>query len=127
MKKCTSQLPVSHPWGFMMCLDEVIFPVALSAFSPCCHVQNILLLSTVLHGRDTKQGLGLALGLRGVFGSVSGRRMDSDVLTCVCSSLGLPELGLQEPVCCTCERLPSSSLQAQQSVESDLLAVSFIM
>lgn len=65
----------------MMSLDEVIFPVALSAFSPCCHVLNTHLLSTVMHGRDTKQGLGSALRLRGVFGSISGRKMDSDVLT----------------------------------------------
>lgn len=65
----------------MMCLGEVIFPVALSAFLPCCHVQNTHLLSTVMHGRDTKQGLGLALRLRAMFGSTSGRKMDSDVLT----------------------------------------------
>lgn len=65
----------------MVCLDEVIFPVALSAFSPCCHVQNTNLLPTVMHGRGTKQGLGLALRLRGVFGSISGRKVDSYVLT----------------------------------------------
>lgn len=65
---------------------------------PCA--KNTHLLSTVMHGRDTKQGLGLALRLRGVFGSISGRKMDSEVLTGrVCSSLGLPELGLHERVC----------------------------
>lgn len=83
-----------------MCLDEVIFPVALSALSLCCHVQNTRPLPTAVHGRDTKQALGLALRQRGVFGSICGRKMDSDVLTCrVCSSLGLPDLGLHERVC----------------------------
>ena len=47
------------------------------------------------------RALGLALKLRGVlYSSISGRKMDSDVLTLlVCSFLGLPDLGLHERVC----------------------------
>lgn len=111
----------------MMCLGAVIFPVALSAFSPCCHVQNTHLLSTVVHGRDTKQGLGLALRLRDVFGSISGRKMDSDVLTWhVCSSLGLPKLGLHEPVCMYLWETPIL-LSADPGQSEALLPVPFIM
>lgn len=48
-----------------MGLEERIFPIGLSAFSPCCHLQNSHLLSTTMHGRDAKQGFGFSPQIEG--------------------------------------------------------------
>lgn len=81
------------------------------------------------------RALGLALKLRGVLNSsISGKKMDSDVLTwLVCSSLGLPDLGLHERVCIymhkyTCERFASTFMQTQESKGSDvILSIAFFV
>lgn len=48
-----------------MCLDEIIFLIALSVLTPCCCLQNIPLLSTIMHGRDAKQGFGFSPQIEG--------------------------------------------------------------
>lgn len=101
----------------MVCLDEVIFPVALSVFSPCCHVQKIptycqLLCMAGIQNRawvfspQTEGCVWQHLWQKDGF-----RCAD---LTCLQHS-GFAQAGpARACFVCTCERFPSSSLHTQE-------------
>lgn len=110
----------------MVCIGEIIFPIALSAFFHPVAMCKISISCQLLHMAGMQnRALGLALKLRGCIAvSLAGRWVQMCWLY-LFSALGFAQFGLVTSVfVCTCtiymwERFTTSSLQTKESKGSD--------